>query len=171
VNREQKTEKITSLAERLENAKAIIFTEYRGLKVSETDELRSQLRENNASFKVINNRLMKRALKNAGLESLYAHFTGPTAIASSDEDPISPAKIITKFAKNHKNLIVKGGYMDGSELSINDVNSLSAMPSREELLSKALSSMSAPATNMAAVLAAIPRKLVYALNAIKETKE
>ena len=171
MKRERKEIEVSSLSERLEKAKTIIFTDYRGLKVSEINELRSELRKEESSFKVVKNRLMKRVLKAAGLEHLMEHFTGPTAVASSEIDPISPAKILVKFAKDHDKLVLKGGYMEGAALAIKDVENLASMPSREELLGRALSSMLAPATNMAGVLAAIPRKLVYALNAIKETKQ
>jgi len=171
VRREQKVKEVESLQERLEKAKTLIFTEYRGLKVSEMNELRSRLRKEDSSFKVVKNRLMKRVLKERGLDTLMGHFVGPTAVASSEVDPISPAKVLVAFAKDHKKLLFKGGYMEGTELAPEDVESLARMPSREELLSRALASLMAPATNMAGVLAAVPRKLVYAINAIKETKQ
>ncbi len=171
MKRTDKVEEVKSLKERLESAKAFIFADYRGLKVSEMNELRSKLRQDDGRMKVVKNRLMKRALKDLGLENLSEYFTGPTALASSDVDPIVPAKVLVSFAKDHDKLEIKGGFMDGAVLMAKDVEQLSMMPSREELLSRALASMNAPATNMAAVLAAIPRKLVYALNAIKDTKQ
>ncbi len=171
MRREQKVKEIDALTKRMEAAKAMIFTDYRGMKVSELNDLRSKLRKEQSSLKVVKNRLMKLVLKAHGLENLSSHFTGPTALISSESDPVSPAKIVMAFAKDHANLILKGGYLDGSALTAGDIDRLSKMPSREELLARALASMNAPATNMAGVLAAIPRKLVYALNAIKESKQ
>jgi len=171
VKKERKVEEVKTLTERLEKAKALIFTEYRGLKVSEMNELRTKLRSENSWFKVVKNRLMKKALKEQGLDSLLADFTGPTAVASSDADPIGPAKVIVNFAKGHEKLVIKGGFMEGARLGADEIDRLAKMPSREELLAKALGSMSAPARNLVGVLAAIPRKLVYAINAIKDTKQ
>lgn len=171
MRKEEKTQQIGSLTERVEKAKSLVFADYRGLKVSEVTELRTKLRKDNSSLKVVKNRLIKRVLKEKGMEVLAKYFTGPTAVATSDEDPILPAKIIVEFAKTHEHLTVKGGFLDGRDLSVADVESLARMPSREVLLSRALASMNAPATNMAAVLAAVPRKLLYALNAIKDTKQ
>jgi large subunit ribosomal protein L10 len=170
VRREEKVQETKSLTERLEKAKTLIFAEYRGLKVSEMNELRMKLRKEGSLFKVVKNRLMKRVLKDKGLDSLSGHFKGPTAVASSDEDPISPAKVIMNFAKDHDKLVIKGGFMEGSALTPRQVDALAKMPSREELIARALGSMVAPARNFACVLAAVPRKLVYAVNAIKEKK-
>lgn len=171
MRKEQKVKEVELLADRLEKAKAIIFAEYKGLKVSEMTDLRSKLRKEKSSLKVVKNRLMKRVLKDRGLDSLMGHFVGPTAVASSEHDPITPAKILVAFARDHEKFVLKGGYMEGSVLAARDVDALAKMPSREELLARALSSLMAPATNFAGVLAAVPRKLVYAINAIKEKKQ
>ncbi len=171
MRREQKEKEIVGLTERLEKAKAMIFTEYRGLKVSELNELRSKLRKEGVKFKVVKNRLMKRVLKAHDMDSVSSHFVGPTALASSDSDPIAPAKIMVAFAKEHANLVLKGGFMEGSLLAVKDIESLSTMPSREQLLARAFASMNAPATNLVGVLSGVTRKLLYALNAIKETKQ
>lgn len=171
MRKEQKIKEVASLQERLERAKGMIFTEYRGLKVSELNELRSKLRKEGSTLKVVKNRLMKRVLKDQGLDTLMNHFTGPTAVASSNADPVSPAKILVAFAKDHEKLVLKGGFIEGSAVTSKEVETLARLPSRQELLARALFSLLAPATNMAGVLAAVPRKLVYAVNAIKETKQ
>ena len=171
MRKEQKTIEVKSLAERLEAAKVLIFADYRGLRVSEVTELRSKLRKDKSSLKVVKNRLMKRVLKEHGMEGLAKYFTGPTAVASSDVDPINPAKAVVDFAKGHEKLTVKGGFLEGRELTIRDIESLAKMPPREVLIARALSSLNAPATNFVGVLSAVPRKLLYALNAIKDTKQ
>ena len=166
----KKVEEVKNLSERLEKAKVLIFADYRGLKVSEMTALRGNLRKGDTWFKVVKNRLMKRALKQMGIEHLEKYFTGPTAVAINSVDPVGPAKALMSFAKDHEKLSVKGGFLDGKEIGPKVVEELAKLPSREVLLARALSSMNAPATNLAGVLAAIPRKLVYAINAIKETK-
>ncbi|MFH0798693.1 MAG: 50S ribosomal protein L10 [Pseudomonadota bacterium] len=171
MNKEQKAQEVKSLSECLQKAKALIFAGYRGLKVSEMTELRAKLRQKESSLKVVKNRLMKRVLKDQGLGELSKYFTNPTALASSDTDPVGPAKILFEFAKGHGKFEIKGGFLDGAALSPAQIEVLAKLPSREMLLAKALGSMQAPATNLVGALAAIPRKVLYALNAIKATKQ
>lgn len=170
MDKDQKIKEVKLLSERVGGAKALIFAGYRGLKVSEMTDLRTKLRRGKSSLKVVKNRLMKKALKESGLEALSKYFVEPTAIASSDEDPISPAKVLVEFAKANGKFLIKGGLIDGRELSSVDIESLARLPSREVLISRAMASISSPATNMVGVLVAIPRKLLYALNAIKTVK-
>ena len=171
MNKQEKRNEVENLTDRLKKAQVMIFADYRGLKVSEVTDLRAKLREGESQFKVVKNRLFKRVLKDQGLDVLDKYFTGPTALATSEVDPVSPAKALVDFAKGHDHLELKGGYLDGKDMTPEDIIALAKMPSREELLARVLGSISAPATNMAGVLAAVPRKLLYALNAIKDTKE
>lgn len=171
MRRDQKVREVERLSDRLEKAKSLVFSDYRGLKVSEMNELRSRLRKSDSSFKVVKNRLMKRALAARGLDSLAGYLSGPTAIAASNADPVNPAKVLVEFAKAHEHLVLKGGILGGKILARSDIEALAKLPTRDELLSRALASLMAPANNFVSVLAALPRKLVYALNAIKETKQ
>ena len=171
VNREQKAQEVKFLADRVSKAKALVFAGYRGLKVSEMTDLRSKLRKGQSTIKVVKNRLMKRVFKEQGLENLDEYFSEPTALAASEADPVSPVKVLVDFAKANNRLQIKGGFMDGKVLSIKELDRLAQLPSREVLLAKALGSMQAPASNIVGVLAAVPRKLLYALNAIKDTKQ
>lgn len=171
MNKEQKTKEVSALADRFEKAKAVIFAGYRGLKVSEITELRTKLRQGKSSLKVVKNRLMKRVLKERGLSDLERHFREPTAFAAAELDPVAPAKVLVEFAKTHDKLILKGGYLDGKEISIRDIETLAKLPGREVLIAKALGSMQSPAQNLVGALAALPMKLVYAINAIKEKKQ
>ncbi len=170
MNREQKGQEIISLTQKLKSAKSLIFAGYRGLKVSEMTELRSKLRQGDSSLKVVKNRLMKRVLKENGLGQLSKYFSAPTAMATTEKDPVSSAKIMVEFAKAYAQCEIRGGYLDGSLLTPKEIEALSKLPSREVLIAKALGSMQAPASNLVGGLAAIPRKLLYALNAIKATK-
>ena len=171
MKKSEKVERVSQFTDRLGSAKAMIFAGYRGLKVAEMNELRSRLRKEQSQFKVLKNRLMKRALKEKGMGDLEQYVDGPTALATSEADPVCVAKVLVEFVKDHEKLEIKGGFLEGSILSAADIGSLARLPSRDVLLARALSCMQAPATNFAGVLAAVPRKLLYALNAIKETKQ
>ncbi len=171
MEKSKKIEEVKSLAERIDNAKAMIFTGYRGLEVSHMNDLRSKLREEDSEIKVVKNRLMKRVLKEKDLETLSEFFTGPTAIASSDVDPVNVAKVLVEFAKANGKLEIKGGFLDGVSMTTAEIDTLAKLPSRDVLLGCALASMSAPATNFVGVLAAVPRSLACVINAIKDTKE
>jgi len=171
LNKQQKQEQVQYIADKFKNAKSVIFANYRGLNVAEVTELRQNLSRAESTMKVIKNRLAKRAVKEMSVEGLDEHFVGPTAMAASDVDPVVPAKVLVDFAKDHKVLKIKAGYMDGKVLDFATIMTLAKLPSREELLSRALSSMLAPATNFTMTLAAIPRGLVNVINAIKDTKQ
>lgn len=171
MNRDQKAAEVAHINDRFEKAKSLIFADYRGLKVSEMSELRNKLRESGSSMKVHKNRLIKRVLKERGLEGLDEFFTDPMAVASAEADPVAPAKILVEFAKAHKALTLKAGLMDGDILTKAQIEQLATLPSKDELLAKALASMNAPASNMVGVLAALPRQLVTVIDAIAKTKE
>lgn len=169
MDRTQKEQQVEHIAERFEKAKSIIFADYRGLNVAEITELRRKLDQSESALKIIKNRLAKRAAKKVSIEGLDEIFTGPTAMASSEADPVVPAKIMVEFSKDHEVLRIKAGYMDGRVIDLATINTLARLPSREVLLSKVLASMNAPISNFTMVLAAIPRQLVNVINAIKKS--
>jgi len=170
LDRKEKARSVDDISKKFETAKALIFADYKGLKVSEITNLRMKLSKAGSGIKVVKNRLVKKALKNKSIEGLDHIFSGPTAMAYSDSDPAAVAKILIEFAKECEALKVKGGYMNGRPLDINTIHLLATLPSKEVLLSRLLASMNAPATNLAGVLLAVPRALVTVLNAIKEKK-
>jgi len=171
VNRDQKVKEVALISERLEKAKAMIFADYRGLKVAEMTELRNKLRENGAAIKVLKNRLVKRVIKDKGWDGLDEFFTDPTAVATTDQDAAASAKVLVEFAKAHEALVLKAGFMDGALLTKAQIEHLATLPSKDELLARALASMNAPATNFVGVLAALPRQLVTVIDAIRKKKE
>lgn len=171
MDRNQKQKQVEYISNKFEKAKAIIFSDYRGLNVSEITELRQKLTESEAEMRVVKNRLAKRAAQERNIKGLDDFLTGPTAMTSSEVDPVLPAKVLVDFAKEHTDLEIKAGYMDGKVLDIGIIKRLANLPSREELLSKMLGSLMAPATNFTMALAAIPRNLVNVINAIKNKKE
>lgn len=171
MNRTEKTNEVSKLKQRFEKAKAMILADYRGLTVAEVTELRQKLHAQQSTVKVVKNRLAKLAFKDLNVEGMDSFLKGPTAIASSDTDAVIPAKVLVDFAKTHEKLQLRAGYMDGIVLDIKSIMALATLPSREVLLSKMLGSLQAPATNLVNVLSAVPRGLVTALAAIRDTKE
>ena len=151
----EKKQAVAELVEKLKNAASGVIVDYRGLTVADDTALRAKLREANVDYKVIKNTFCKFAIKEVNLEELDPVFNGPTAIAMSTDDPIAPAKIISDFAKTNEALEIKSGFMDGAVLSINEIKSLAATPSRETLLATILSSLNAPASNLVRTLQAI----------------
>lgn len=169
---ERKSVIVDEIKEKIDNAQAAVLVDYRGLTVEETTELRKQCREAGVDYKVYKNSLMRFAFKAAGLEEFNSHLTGPNAIAfSSENDPVSPAKIIKNFAKDHMNLEIKAGYVDGRIIDVTGVEGLADLPPREVLIAQVLGGLNAPISGFVNVLQANIRNLVYVLDAVKEQKE
>jgi len=153
VDRTQKEELVSSLHDTFASAEMVVVTHNLGLTVSEMENLRTQLREAGASFKVTQNRLTRLALKDTKFEGLADLFTGPTGIAYS-ADPVAAAKITVKFAKTNDNLELVGGALGRELLDISAVKSLATLPSLDELRGKLVGLLQAPATKVAGVIQA-----------------
>ena len=169
-NRERKVQLVAEIKERLEKSQSVILTDYRGLTVAEMNELRRSLREQNVEFKVLKNTLTWRAAQELGWTDLEEILKGPTAIAFGVDDPVAPAKVLSKFAKDHEVLQVKAGVLDGKVISAKEVDALAKLPSREELLAKLLGCFQAPLVNMANVLQAPIRGLVQVTDALQKQR-
>lgn len=170
MNRTEKEQIVQELAGRLQETPAAFLADYRGINVEQATRLRRELTQAGVEYRVVKNNLLKLAAKDTPAEALQEFCAGPTAIALSGEDPVAPAKILSKFAKDIEKFDLKGGVLSGKLLSVADINALADLPSREELLAKALSSMNAPVSNFVGTMAAIPRSLVQVLNAIGQNK-
>lgn len=157
---EQKQQHVEVISEQLKNSVSTVLVDYRGLTVSEVTELRKQLRDAGIEFKVYKNTMVRRAADSQGLSELNEFLVGPSAIAFSNEDVITPAKIIHEFSKKHEALEIKAGVIEGSFVPAEDVKSIASLPSRDGLLSMLLSVLQAPVRNFA-----------YAVKAIGEEKE
>ncbi|MGW8287968.1 MAG: 50S ribosomal protein L10 [Desulfobulbales bacterium] len=171
MNREEKVAEVAELSDKFAKAKIAIVADYRGLTVPVLQELRHNLRRNDAEFRVAKNTLLIRAVEETGFKGLQEHFVGTTAVAVSYGDPVTPAKIISDFCKDHPELKIRTGLLDGKLLSTEDIIALSKLPSKEVLLSQMLSVMNAVPTGLVQVLSGVPRTFLYALQAIKEQKE
>ena len=151
---------VEEAAAKFEAAASVVIVDYRGLTVEEVTNLRKQLRDANVEMKVIKNSILSRAAKKAGLEGLDEVFTGPTAVAFSNDDVVAPAKIIDEFASTAKALEIKGGVIEGKVSSVEEMTSLAKLPSRDGLLSMLLSVLQAPV-----------RQVAYAVKAVAEKEE
>lgn len=169
-NIEAKAQLVDELAKKLSDAKSTVVVDYRGLNVEELTDLRKQAREANVDYKVYKNTMMRRALEKAGIEGFETYFVGPTAVAVSMEDEVTPAKILNNFAKDHKALEIKAGYVDGAVMGPEGVKELASLPSKEVLIAKALGGLNAPIAGFAGVLNATLSGLAIALNQIAEKK-
>ena len=149
---EQKKQVVNEMVEKFKAATAGVFVDYRGLTVEEDTELRRKFREAGVEYKVVKNTLTSRAAKEVGLEALDPILNGPTALAMSNDNAVAPAKMIAEFGKKHEALEVKAGFMDGAVMSVAEVNTLAATPTREELLAKMMGSMKSPISGLVRLL-------------------
>jgi len=170
MNRTEKEQIVQELSQRLADAPATFLADYRGINVDQATQLRRELTQVGVEYRVVKNKLLKLAAQGTSSEQLQSYCVGPTAIAIADTDPVAPAKVLSAFAKAVDAFELKAGILDGNLLSVAEISALAALPSREELLAKALSSMNAPITNFVGTLAAVPRSLVQVLGAIGENK-
>lgn len=168
---EEKQAVVQELADKLARAKVVIATDYKGLNVEAMGDLRKKLREAGCEYQVAKNTLLIRASENTDSALLKDIFKGPSAIAINFDDPVAPAKVLTEFAKGNDKLEIKAGVMAGKVLSLDDIKSLSALPSREVLLAQVLSAMNGVPTSFVRVLSANISNLMNVLQAIKEKKE
>lgn len=171
LNREEKAEIIQTLQEKANKANIALVTDFRGLKVETMEELRGKLREKNIDFQVVKNTLAKIALKDSAHETITDHFKDCCAIAFGYDDPVVAAKVLTEFAKKNKTFQIRFGSYQGQVLDADKINELSQLPGREELIAKFLMTCNTVPTNFVALFSNLQRKLLYAMNGIKEQKE
>ena len=153
MDRAEKEDLVASMHKTFEDSSIVVVTHYSGLTVAEMGDLRGRMREAGASFKVTKNRLTRRALEGTKYQSLDNLFTGPTAIAYS-EDPVAAAKAAVNFSKDNEKLIVLGGALGEDQLDVAAIKSLASLPSLDELRAKIVGMISTPATRIAGVLQA-----------------
>ena len=171
MNREEKAAEVAELSGKFEKANIAIVSDYKGLTVTVLQELRHNLRRNDSEFRVAKNTLLTRAVEETDYAGLQEHFVGTTAVTVSYGDPVTPAKILTEFSKDHPELKIRTALLDGKVLSTDELTALSKLPSKEVLLGQMLSVMNAVPTGLVRVLSGVPRTFLYALQAIKEQKE
>jgi large subunit ribosomal protein L10 len=168
MNREEKSQTIQEIAAQIEGAEAIFAVDYRGISVPQAAELRSKLRETDSSFRVVKNRLTKRAAEQVGEERLADLLTGPTALTFVRGDTAAAAKAITTFNKEHDILTYKGGLMGETVLDDAAFKSIARLPSREVLVGQFAGIVASPLTGVVRGLNALIQGLATQLGQIAE---
>lgn len=171
MNLEEKKRITQDLNERFTKAAVVFVTDYKGLDVAAVNDLRRKLREEEVEYQVAKNSLLIRASEGTDVALIKDTFKGPSAIAMSYGDPVSPAKVLTDFAKDYKVFEIKVGVMDGKVLDNNQIKALAALPPQEVLLGMFVSTLNNVPTGFVRMLAEIPRKLLNVLQAVKDQKE
>mgnify|MGYP003955674125 CR=1 FL=1 len=151
MKRSEKKEFVQKLKDEIDKSSSVIVTHFSGLSVHESEQLRSEMRDNGAKFKVTKNRLTKLALEQTQFKELTNLFTGPTAIAYSD-DPVAPAKVAVSFEKKLENFKIIGGGYDGEKIDLEKINFLATLSSVDELRGKIVGLISAPAQKIASIV-------------------
>jgi large subunit ribosomal protein L10 len=168
MNRDEKSAAIEEIAAQIEGAEAIFAVDYRGISVAQAAELRSKLRENDASFRIVKNRLTKLAADKAGEERLAELLQGPTALTFVRGDTAAAAKAITTFNKEHDVLSFKGGFMDELVLDEDKFKSIARLPSREVLDGQLAGVVASPLTGLVRGLGSMIQGLALQLGQIAE---
>jgi large subunit ribosomal protein L10 len=174
MQRSEKEKVVADLVERLRSTQTLIVADYRGLSVTDINKLRGELLEHGARFAVVKNTLTRRAAEEAGAEALLALLDGPTAIAflESEGDPVAVARALNAAARETRVLEIRGGILDGQQISEGDVKSLATLPPTDVLRSQLVSAVSGPLMTVVGLFAAPLRDLVNVIDArIKQLGE
>ena len=158
MSKEKKQNYIKEMSTQFDKSEAVIVAHYQGLTVKQLDDLRKQMRKHGIIFKVTKNRITKLAIEKTKCKDLSNLFTGPTAVALS-EDAITSAKILTKFSKDHQNLKILGGIMGNDILDVAGVQNVASLPSLEEARAKIVGILRSPAQKIASILLAPAQKI------------
>ena len=170
--KEQKAEQVELLTEKLKKARVAVLTDYRGLTVSQMQELRGRLRTGDVEYRVVKNTLVRRAAEAAGVPALQSELEGPLAIAFGYEDLSLPAKLINEFVRATRlKLDIKGGLVEGRVFSPDQVKQLADLPSRESLIAQLMGTMQAPVGQMVGIMQTPLQQLMGVLNAYKTKME
>jgi large subunit ribosomal protein L10 len=164
VTRAKKTEQVEKLGKELQNVSSLIVTTYSKLTVAQDYELRKTLRTSGAKYLVVKNTLSERAAKGTKVEEVLKNLTGVTSIAYTSGDPVALAKALSKYAKDNPECAFKSGVVEGRVISINQIQALATMPSKEEIYAKLLFLINAPAQRLVTVMNAVGRDIAVVIN-------
>ncbi len=153
-----KEQVVADYVEKFGKAKSFVLVDYRGLNVAEDTAMRNELRAANVEYKVIKNRLVLRALNNAGITGFDSALEGPTALAISYDDAVAPAKIIVGNVKKTNKIAVKGGVVEGKSLDANAITAVAAIPAKPMLVAQLLGMLQSPIRGLAVALSEIAKK-------------
>ncbi len=155
---EAKKAAVVAIAVRRQGACAGVIVDYKGINVADDTALRKELREAGVEYTVTKNTMIELAIKDTNLEGLSECLAGTTALATSKDDYVAAARILSKFANTHSNFTVKSGFLDGEVISLDKIDSLAKLPSREVLLATVCNAFNAPISAFARAVQAIVDK-------------
>ncbi|MBI2890880.1 MAG: 50S ribosomal protein L10 [Nitrospirae bacterium] len=171
MTRTEKQQIVESYRDRFQKAQAVLLAEFKGIKVSEAVELRRTVRRVRGEYKVLKNTLIGRALGEGGLTSLASQLNGTTAVILANGDPVPLTKAVMEFGKKCATLRLKGAYVGGRSLSMEEVKQLADLPGRDLLLSQVVGAIRAPLLNLVGVLQAGPTKLLLVLRSLEQKRQ
>lgn len=170
LNKDQKKQVLEDLKSRLANIKAVVFTDYQGLKVNEIQVLRRKLREKEIDYKVLKTSLIKKAMEGAGYKLDEEIYSKPVALAFSTKDEVESSKVIFDFSKENNKLEILGAIVSGEFCNVEQVKALAKMPGREQLYAQVVGSLSTPLSGLVNVLGGNLRWLVSVLKQYHDSK-
>jgi large subunit ribosomal protein L10 len=169
--REQKQKDLEALTQEFQAAKGGMVVSFTKMTVAKDYELRKQLREAGAKYTVVKNTLARKAAEGTPFEQAAEHFKGVTAVALTQNDPVSLSKAVSKFAKDNGEIFnFKVGVVEGRVVSLKDVEAIASLPPKEELISKVMFLINCQAQRLVTVLSAVPRNLAIVIKQIGEKK-
>lgn len=169
--RPEKVQAVAEIKERIEGSQAVFLAEYAGLSVKDQQKLRRELRASGAEFKVVKMTLARLAAAELKIDTIDELLLGPTGLAYSDGDPVTAAKVLKDFAKEHEVFVIKGGLLGDEFLSPETISKLADIEPRDVLLAKLAGAMKAPMANLAGLMAALPRNTASVFKQLLDKKE
>lgn len=169
--RPEKVQAVAEIKERIDGAEAVYLTEFRGLTVSQLQDLRTALRESGADYKVVKMSLARRAAVELGIEGVSEHLVGPTALAFANTDPVATAKALKDANKGNENVVIKAGILSGEILLPEQISKLADIEPREVLLAKIAGGMKAPLFKAAGLFASFNRNAANMFSQLLDKKE
>ena len=168
MDRDEKKKEIEALNAEFKKANNLFLAGYQGLNVSQDFELRRAIRATGSKYKVVKNTLAQRACKDTSVEPLHDKFSGATAVAYNQKDPVALAKALTTYAKANPLFVFKAGMVEGRVIQLSDLEQIANLPSKEDLISKLMFLLNAQAQRLASAVSAVPRNLAVVLNQASE---
>jgi len=169
--RQQRDQEVENLKREFQEAPNALLVGFQGIKVADDERLRRELRQANLKYRVVKNTLAIRAAEGTPLEQVKQSFIGATAVATSKSDPVTLAKVLSKWAKESPVFSFKAGVVEGRAIDVKDVEALASMPSKEELISKVMFLINSSAQRMAVVTSGVARNLALVLDQVRAQKE
>lgn len=171
LSRAAKEELVDQYEKGLATAPNAFLLGFRGLSVPQATELRKRIRETGARYEVVKNTLAARAVEGKALEGLVSHFTGTTAVAYTEDDPVVLAKALTDFSKDVPAIEFKAGLIEGQEIAAEQCKEIANLPGRDQLVAKLVFLLQSPISRFVRGLAAIPQQFVSVLDQVRQQKE